>query len=170
MTMSTTQQLAAALVEKTFIATELYDTGGFVPFIAATDGLTAEQAAAVPSERVNSVWAIVNHISYLQTQMYKALLREEGEPPSMDAAWRPPGEITEGNWQAARQQALDSNRKLAEVIVALRDDQLEQNLPGWFGAPTDWAIFIIHGHLSYHTGEIVTVRHMQGLWVDHPFA
>lgn len=57
--MTTKQQLAARLVEKYFSATEIHETGGFVPFIAATDGLTGQQAATVPAEGINSVWAVV---------------------------------------------------------------------------------------------------------------
>jgi hypothetical protein len=40
--------------------------GWFSPFITATDGLTAEQAATVPAPRFNSVWAVVNHVRYWQ--------------------------------------------------------------------------------------------------------
>ncbi len=88
----------------------------------------------------------------------------------MEAGWPPVGEVSDANWQASRQKALDSNHQLAEAIAAVPDAQLEARLPGWFNAITQEAILGIHGHISYHTAEIVTIRHMQGLKVDHPFA
>jgi len=166
---STIQHLAASLVEKNFTAIDLQDTGGYVPFAAATAGLSGRQAATVPAEQLNSVWAVVNHLTYLQNGLRLALLHEPGEPPTMAAAWAPPGEISDENWHAARQQALDANHQLAEVIGSLSDAQLPEILPGWFNSITDRVIFSINGHLSYHTAEIVTIRHMQGLRVDHPF-
>ena len=78
--MSTKQQIAATLIKNYFAATNVYETGGFVPFIAATDGLTAQQAATVPAEGINSVWAVVNHINYLQNGVRMALLREPAGP------------------------------------------------------------------------------------------
>jgi hypothetical protein len=168
--MSTKQQIAALQVKNYFTATEIQETGGFVPFIAATDDLTGQQAATVPAEGINSVWAVVNHLTYLQNGLRMALLRESAEPPSMEAAWPPPGEINDANWLAARQQALDSNHQLAEVIAALTNAQLPETLPGWFNSITEQAIFGINCHLSYHTAEIITIRHMQGLRVNHIFA
>ena len=168
--MSTKQQIAAMLVENFFTATELHETGGFVPFVAATDGLTGQQAAKVPAEGLNSVWAVVNHLTYLQNGLRLALLREPAEPPSMEAAWPALGEITDENWQAARQEALDSNQRLAEIIAALTDDQLGETLPGWFDSVTEQAILGINAHISYHVAEIVTIRHMQGLRIEHMFA
>ena len=168
--MSTKQQTAALLVKTYFSATEIYETGGFIPFIAATDGLTGQQAAMVPAQGINSVWAVVNHLTYLQNGVRKALLQEPVMPPSMEAAWPPLGEISDKHWLAARQAALESNRQLAEAIAALTDDQLPEPLPGWFNSVTEQTIFGINSHISYHTAEIVTIRHMQGLRVDHMFA
>jgi hypothetical protein len=168
--MATKQQIAAQLTKNYFSAITVYETGGFVPFIAATDGLAGQQAATVPAEGINSVWAVVNHLTYLQDGVRQALLKESAEPPSMEGAWAPLGEINDENWLAARQTALDSNRQLAEAIAALTDEQLPHALPGWFNGITEQVIFGINSHISYHTAEIVTIRHMQGLRVDHMFA
>lgn len=166
--MSTIQQLIASAVEQHF--SEPFGTGGFVPFVAATDGLTGQQAAAVPAERLNSVWAVVNHLIYSQDGFCRGLLGELTEQPSMEQGWPPLGEINDANWQAARQKALDSNHRLAEVIGALKDTQLEETVPLLWNLETKQIILAIDAHLSYHTAEIVTIRHMQGLWVEHQFA
>lgn len=166
---STIQRLAASLVEKHFTAIDLQDTGRYVPFTAATAGLSGQQAATAPFDPINSIWAVVNHLTYVQKRLRSALVREETEPLTLAAAWPPPGAISDANWIAARQRALDANHDLAEAIGALRDAQLPEILPGWFNSITEQAIFSINGHLGYHTAEIVTIRHMQGLRVDHPF-
>src|SRR5258708_12916319 len=54
---------AAEALELLFTSTT---PGWFSPFVTATDGLTAEQAASVPAPHFNSVWAVVNHVRYWQ--------------------------------------------------------------------------------------------------------
>ena len=168
--MSTIQQLASA-VEAHFSNPE---AAAFAHFVTVTDGLTAQQAAAVPAERFNSVWAVVNHTALWQDFLRTAL---QGEQIDLEAwgltevgqGWPPLGAITEVNWQAARQRALDVNHALGQAIANLRAEQLEQPLSGFFNVIAHQAILSIYAHNSYHSAEITGIRHMQGLWVDHPF-
>ena len=167
--MSTIQQLIASAVENHFSCSDMQATAGFVHFVTATDGLTGRQAATVPAERFNSVWAVVNHLTSLQDKVRRAILGEATETPPPGTSWLPLGEVNDANWLAARQQTLDSNHRLSEAIAALTETQLMERLPGWFNYVTEDAILKLHAHISYHTAEIVAIRHMQGLWIDHPF-
>lgn len=168
--MSIFQQTIAILIESNFASTNVEGSGGMIQFAVATDGLMGQQAANIPSDGLNSVWAIVNHLIYLQDNLRMALLNEAIEHPSMVAMWSPIGEVTDENWELSRQKALDSNRQLAEVVAKLGDEELDVALPMWFNIVTRHAILTIYSHLSYHSAEIVTLRHMQGLRVDHPLA
>lgn len=168
--MSTIQQLASAL-ETHFSNPE---AAAFAHFVTVTDGLTAQQAATVPAERFNSVWAVVNHTAFWQDVLRTAL---QGEQIDLEAwgltelapGWPPLAPINDANWQAARQRALDVNHDLGQAIANLSTDQLEQPLSGFFNVIAHQAILSIYAHNSYHTAEITGIRHMQGLWVDHPF-
>jgi hypothetical protein len=168
--MSTIKQLAST-VEAHFTNPE---AAAFAHFVTVTDGLSAQQAAAVPAERFNSVWAVVNHTAFWQDLLRTAL---QGEMIDLAAwglseigpGWPPVGEVSNSNWQAARQRALDVNHALAQAIANLGEVQLEQPLASFFNLSAHEAILSIYAHNSYHTAEIIGIRHMQGLWVDHPF-
>jgi hypothetical protein len=144
----------------------------FASFGAATAGITAAQAAAVPGERMNSIWAVVNHLHFWNEAPLRKLRGESFEPADLGAAtwsgWPPAGDpADEAAWQAARERTIASAAALAAVVAELSDAQLAADLPGWGPA---WAIIQgMFGHNSYHIGEIVTLRHLQGLWVDHQF-
>ena len=164
--MSEAQHLAAAL-ERLFSEPRL---SAFLPFIAATDGLTAAQAAAVPAPRFNSVWAIVNHVWFWEANLLRLLQGREADHRTLGApdksGWPPIGEDHgEADWQLARQRALETNAALAREVERLTDDELAQPLPAWGGAKHRSVQGII-AHNSYHTCEIISVRHMQGLWLE----
>src|SRR6266851_5757395 len=103
MTMSQANHVAEAL-ELLFTSTT---PGWFTPFVTATDGLTAEQAATVPAPRFNSVWAVVNHVRYWQEVALLQLqhLPVDGEALGSEdgSGWPPIGDPTdEVAWQEAR--------------------------------------------------------------------
>ncbi len=165
--MSEAQHLSTSLKRLFFGST----VGVFAPFEVATDGLTAAQAAAVPAPRFNSVWGIVNHVWFWQESLLR-LLRDQSADHTLLGApdgsgWPPAGGPTdETAWQAARQRALEVNTNLAEFVAHLTDEELAQTLTSWNG-PKHRAVQSIIAHNSYHTGEIICVRHMQGLWLEN---
>jgi DinB superfamily len=150
------------------------ESTSFAHFVIVSDGLTAAQAASVPMPRFNSVWAVTNHVALWQDLLRAGLL---GQPLNLaawglseiGAGWPALGEVTDAAWLAARQRALDINHELAVAIQALGEDQLEQPLAHFFNVPAQAAILSIFSHNSYHTAEIISIRHMQGFWVDHPW-
>jgi hypothetical protein len=145
----------------------------FVPFGLATEGLTAAQAARVPGERMNSIWAVVNHLWFWNEVPLRKVRGQESDPAELGAAdwqgWPPAGDpADEAAWQAARARAIAANSAFAAAVGALGPEALAADLPNW--GPT-WAV--VQGmlaHNSYHIGEIVTLRHLQGLWIDSKLA
>ncbi len=171
------QDLIISAIEKSFSSLHIQEAGGFPQFAVVTDGLTGQQAATIPGERLNSVWMVVNHLTLVQDGFNSAFRGELTEPAAAVTTqgespfWPPlPEEINDANWQAARQGAINSNRRLAATIAALSDEQLKTPIPNLYGATPEQMIPVILAQNSYHTGEIITIRHMQGLWVDHPWA
>ncbi len=142
----------------------------FTNFVLVTEGLSAAQAAASPGPQFNSVWAIVNHVWYWQELLLRLL---KGETPTHadlgapdGSGWGMAGSPTdEVTWQADRQRALDCNIALAKFVAGLSDAALDEKLEAW-GNLKHQAIQSILAHNSYHTCEIISVRHMQGFWVD----
>lgn len=141
----------------------------FATFSEATGGLSAAQAAAVPGERMNSIWAVVNHLWFWNEAPLRKLRGEEVAPADLGApdwsGWPPIGDpADEAAWQAARARALDSAAALADAIATFGPEQLEADVGGWGPA---WAtVQSTLAHNGYHIGEIVTLRHIQGFWVE----
>ncbi len=146
--------------------------GWFSPFIAATAGLTAEQASTVPAPRFNSVWAVVNHVRYWQEAALLQLQQlpvESAALGSVDGSgWPPAGNPRdEAAWSEARTRALAANASLVHYVKSLADAELDQPIADG----EEWhtrrhLIFSMIAHNSYHTCEITSIRHMQGWWFD----
>ena len=142
--------------------------GLFSAFTIAVDGLTAAQAAAIPAPRFNSIWAVVNHVRFWQEY---TLLRLRGltiDRQALGAAngWPPAGDPgDEYAWRAARTRAIEVNQELAALIAQMTDDEVVQ--PSAPGRASRYQV--IHGiiaHNSYHTCEVISIRHLQGLWLE----
>jgi hypothetical protein len=144
--------------------------GWFSPITTATDGLTAEQAARVPAERFNSVWAVVNHVRFWQEAALRQLQGLEVDYPALGSpdgsGWPPAGETgDEDAWHAARAGAVEANAALARYIAGLTDAELDRPL----SEGGDWntrrhLVYSMLAHNSYHTCEVISIRHMQGWW------
>ncbi len=163
--MSEAQHLADAL-EGLYANPE---NGWFMPITAACEGLTSLQAAAVPVPRFNSVWSVVNHVR-LCNQF--ALYRLRGVPVDLEALgdahwWPSPGDPRdERAWQEARECSRAAVQDLATCVAGFDDRELAE--PVAPGQATRYQI--IHGaigHNSYHACEIISIRHLLGLWLEN---
>jgi hypothetical protein len=141
--------------------------GWFTPFSISTEGLSAVQASSVPADGFNSVWGVVNHVRFWQDSVRlhlqgatvdrSALGAEDGWPPVEDRQ-------SEDAWGAARSAALESNEALAGCVADLNDASLGE--PYHEGrALRSQLINGVIGHNCYHACEIITIRHMLGLWL-----
>jgi uncharacterized damage-inducible protein DinB len=164
--MSEAQHLAEAL-EVLFTSDA---PGWFSPIATATEGLTAEQASTVPRERFNSVWAVVNHVRFWQEAALRQLQGQEVDYPALGSedgsGWPPAGEPDdEDAWHAARTRALEANAALARYVASLTDADLDAPLgEGEVWSTRRHLVYSMLAHNSYHTCEVISIRHMQGLW------
>lgn len=159
---------AAHLAESLVSLFTFPDYSWFVSYPAAVDGLTAKQAAFVPGPRFNSIWGISLHLTTC-LKFALAVLRGDAASPAAyfpEGAWPQIVDIHDAlAWQQARTSLLEANLALANYVTALSADRLEQELlnPGMKG----FAFILGHlAHNSYHLCEIITIRHMQGLWLE----
>jgi len=157
---------AAEALEQQFTSTA---PGWFTPFVLATDGLTAGQAATVPAPHFNSVWAVVNHVRYWQEVALRQLQQRPAADDSDDGTgWPAVGDASDdAAWYAARTRAIEANAALAHYISGLMDAELDVPI----AERDQWntrrhLIYNMIAHNSYHTCEVTTIRHMQGWWFD----
>lgn len=161
--MSEAQHLADAL-SSLFAGKSLW----FLSFSRAVAGLTAEQAAKVPAPRFNSVWMIVNHLNFWQEVILKELQGIDVDAKSFDEGQGfnlPTNPQDEAGWRSACDRAIALNKELVEAIGKLADTDLEVPLKSW----KETRVQAIHGliaHNSYHINEMISMRHMNGDWLD----
>ncbi|KWX73356.1 hypothetical protein AMQ84_22920 [Paenibacillus riograndensis] len=133
------------------------------PLSAALEGVTSEQAVWKPQgEAGNSIWETVNHLTYYKERLLIKLkgLPKLPEAESNDATFT----VTESGEEAWEQAVA----KLKQVHASLREviEALEEGAYDWGGsghAPGEEVMSLIL-HDSYHTGQIVLVRKLQGSW------
>lgn len=156
----------ADAVEQLFSSTT---PGWFTPFVAVLEGLSAQQAAVVPAEGFNSIWAVVNHVRFWQAAALCQLQHLPVDYPSLgsvdESGWPPVGDATdETAWQAAQKQVREANEQLARYISDLTDADLDETVSD----NAEWntrrhLIQSMIAHNSYHTCELISIRHLQGL-------
>lgn len=144
--------------------------GPYLPFKLATVRLTAQQAAATPAPGFNSIWAISNHVTFWQEAMLRLLEGHGADWRTLGAldpsGWPPAGDPADDEaWLASRARALDINAQLAAWLRPLEAAALDAALPTW-GLSVREAGYSLIAHNGYHTAEIITLRHMQGWWLD----
>lgn len=161
--MSDAQHLADAL-SRLFAGKDIW----FLPFPDAVAGLTAEQAAKVPAPRFNSVWMIVNHVNFWQEVILKQLqgIYVNAESFKEGQGFNLPNDPhDEAGWRAACDRAVALNKELVGLIANFADEDLERSLETW----KETRVQAIHGliaHNSYHINEIISMRHMNGFWLE----
>jgi uncharacterized damage-inducible protein DinB len=144
------------------------ENGWFMPIQAAIQGLNAVQAARRPAEGFNSVWGVINHLRYWNEIM---LLRLAGESmPRQDfedsSGWPAPADRPEeAAWKQACDQLMSVHNELVFYISSLEQTKLEEAMAP--GRARRWQVIQgILAHNSYHTCEIISIRHLQGLWLE----
>jgi uncharacterized damage-inducible protein DinB len=141
----------------------------YATFPQAVACLTADQAAKIPSEKFNSVWGVVNHMAYWQ-EYFLMLMRDgmvnKAQLGDEEKVWKE--NVHSGDetaWQNAIKKVIDVNMQLVEYVESLPDEMLGQPLSE--GKVQRHMHF--HGviaHNAYHICEIITIRHMNGYWLE----
>jgi hypothetical protein len=161
---SEASHLAEAL-EGLFATPDLF---WFVSYPAATEGLTSEQAAAVPGPRFNNVWGVTLHLTVCQRFALAVLRGEAAEASAFfpEGTWPPVHnpQDTEA-WEKAKADLLAVNHALAECVAGFSSEALEKELPS-VGMKGYQYILGHVAHNSNHLNEIVSIRHMQGFWLE----
>lgn len=145
------------------------DHGWFSSFVSAMDGLTAKQAATVPTSKFNSVWGVVNHVRFWQEVALLELQKRTVDFEALGApdGWPKVNEQSEVAWQTAKTRVIEANAKLAAYVAGLSDADLNEKIKD----SDQWntrrhLIQSMIAHNSYHVCELISLRNMQGWFFD----
>ena len=138
----------------------------FSPISQALAGLTAAQAAWVAGDGMNTIWQLVNHLTFW-TQFVTGRLaggHPWGERIDNNATFGDPGDASdEDGWARAVQGLRDAYSELAAALSKQTDLDMERPL----NSQRTPAATMVSGsvmHDAYHIGQIVLLRRMQGSW------
>jgi len=119
-------------------------------------GVTAQQAAARPMPGAHTIWELVTHMTFWETQVNRRL-NDLPDRPTEKLNFPAMAEATEENWNATLNELRRSNEDFRRVLSKLDPSRLDQKIPE--GNKT---IYVeVHGviqHHLYHAGQIALLK------------
>jgi uncharacterized damage-inducible protein DinB len=126
------------------------------PVWTILEGLAPEQAAMRASSNAHSIWELVSHMTFWETEVYRRLKHLPPRPRGKLNFLATPN-VTAKNWNETLQDFRQSNRDFRSALSRLEDSQLDHPLPG-----RDKSAYVeVHGviqHNLYHAGQIALLR------------
>jgi uncharacterized damage-inducible protein DinB len=120
------------------------------------DGITAEQAQIRPLAASHTIWELVTHMTYWESEVCRRLQRLQPRPESEFNFPKMPAP-TKQNWDATLEAFRESNREFRKSVEGLDDSALDKQL-----SSPQYTVYIeLHGviqHHLYHAGQIALLR------------
>ena len=120
------------------------------------EGISAEQAGARAYPEAHTIWELVAHMTFWETEVYRRL---NSLPPRSQKDLNFPAmpEKTSENWNATLAEFRRSNAEFRDALSRLDASELDQAMPG-----RDKSTYVeLHGviqHSLYHAGQIALLR------------
>ena len=120
------------------------------------DGISAEQAARRVEANSHTIWELVTHMTFWETQV-KRRLNNLPDRPTAELNFPATPAATVENWNSTLNELRRSNEDFRQVLAKLDPSQLDQTTSD--GIKT--AYVEVHGviqHHLYHAGQIALLR------------
>ncbi len=151
--------------ERDTLKTQVYGTYSHVHLLHALEGLTAEQAGALPQGAPHSIHQLVAHMTYWQ-EIGLARVRGDHAPTPEGAAdgWTAPAAPeSEEEWEDTVEGLAAGLWELDAMLEAPEVDLDRVVEPERQRTARD-SVLMVLCHNSYHLGEIVLLRRQLGAW------
>lgn len=134
----------------------------YAPLKAAIEGLTAKEASfRPPGEATKSIWENVNHLIYYKERLVATLEGKEWTRiDGNDTFFITKQTEDDGDWYLTIDRAENVHNKLKGILREMSSEELKENA-------LESNLIDIFLHDAYHTGQIMLLRKMQGLWPSH---
>jgi uncharacterized damage-inducible protein DinB len=124
------------------------------------EGVTPEQAQLCPLSKTHTIWELVAHMTFWETEVRHRLQKLEPQSEAELNFPRMPTATAE-NWARQLDAFRESNGKFRDAVKNLDDSQLETPL-----SSAQNTIYVeLHGviqHHLYHAGQIAILRKNSG--------
>jgi uncharacterized damage-inducible protein DinB len=133
----------------------------FAPVRKALENVDVAQASWKPEgiEGFNSIQEITHHLLYYKSRFLSRLTGSEFESVTDNEATF----VTSSsrNWEEIRDTLFDTNTQILEYLLTLYDSDLDALKPK---AAIGQQVLDLATHDTYHAGQIVLIRKLQGKW------
>ena len=124
----------------------------FVSLLNSIDGLTEEQANWKPNETTNSIFEIVNHLLFYNQRFLNRFKDIPNDKNVDNNTFKNKEEL---NWN-------DTVKWINEIMSEWKDAVKEADTNKLDDRASELAHLTIH--TTYHTGQIIYIRKLQGIW------
>lgn len=141
-----------------------YDVEGWHPPLKdALHGVTSEIALWRVTESSHNIWELLNHLICYKDRFMCRLEGRTFDPAITDneETFQRGMGSTERAWQERVSHLAALQKIIRETIASLSDKDLDRPLPD---APVGSQLLSLTSHDSYHTGQIMFIRKLQGSW------
>lgn len=125
------------------------------------NNISAQQALKKGYERGNTIWQVVNHLSYWRMRVGNRLLYGKDVPPSGDDFFLPE-DISEEAWQQTRDAFQAAYEFVYQAIMNLDETKLDEIITGCETSYYKQIAGTIE-HDAFHLGQIVLLARAQGI-------
>lgn len=142
----------------------VYDKENWFPPLAhALKHVTAQQANWKPEgTQINTIWENVQHLTFYKERFLKRLTGEETENPkgiTNDDTFTVTS-VEPAAWNESVKKLDHLHQSIRNLIAEYSEPELERNIPD----PVDTWMYSLIVHDAYHTGQIVQLCKLQGIW------
>lgn len=142
-----------------------FDKGSWHPtLLQATGGLTPQQASWKPAPERNSIHEIVRHLTHWKKMIlnnWAAMKSQEAFRAYAAQDWQL-SEANEAAWEQDLAELASVSNELLEKIQQTSEADLARPIGGR-GGPEVFQLLNVATHDSYHAGQIMYIRKLQGL-------
>lgn len=134
-------------------------------FDRAVEGLSIANAGIRPRQLPYSIWELVEHIRISQSDIIEFCVDPDYESPEWPEGYWPSGQKPSGMdaWNQSLEVIHSDLLRMADLVKD-PDNDLFEPFPHGDGQTLFREAVLIIDHNSYHTGQIVTIRRILGLW------
>lgn len=140
-------------------------SGAHVSVFEALDGLTCQQAGSWTDEFPYTIWELAEHIRITQYDILEFSRNGTYQSPAWPTGYWPENKkpLSEEMWVNTVGQIKKDQEDFSNLITEHEAQLLEP-----FGYGTGQSLFLeallIIDHTAYHTGQIVLILKLKGLW------
>lgn len=155
--------MSAVLREQ--LVKQLTGQNAHASFENAIKGLSVDEVGIRPEKLPYSIWELVEHIRISQSDIVRFCMDPEYESPEWPEGYWPssrkPGGADE--WEESVSEIRKDLQQMVDLVTDTGND-LFSRIPHGDGQTLFREALLIIDHNSYHTGQIITVRRLLGLW------